>query len=36
MTYSLQFTERMIGAFTFAETDYRTGYRGRPARPVTA
>jgi cholesterol oxidase len=26
MTYSLQFTERMTGAFSFAETDYRTGY----------
>jgi cholesterol oxidase len=26
MTYSLQFTERMTGAFTFAEADYRTGY----------
>jgi cholesterol oxidase len=27
VTYSLQFTERMIGAFTFAETDYQAGYR---------
>jgi cholesterol oxidase len=26
VTYSLQFTERMIGAFTFGETDYRAGY----------
>jgi cholesterol oxidase len=26
MTYSLQFTERMTGAFTFAEADYRAGY----------
>lgn len=26
MTYHLQFTERMIGAFTFGEADYRTGY----------
>ena len=27
MTYSLQFTERMIGAFTFAESDYVAGYQ---------
>ena len=26
MAYRLQFTEKMIGAFTFGETDYRTGY----------
>ncbi len=26
MTYSLQFTERMTGAFEFAQADYRTGY----------
>ena len=26
MTYSLQFTERMTGAFAFAEADYRAGY----------
>ena len=26
MTYRLQFTEKMIGAFTFGETDYRAGY----------
>jgi cholesterol oxidase len=26
MTYSIQFTERMTGAFTFAETDYLAGY----------
>lgn len=26
MTYSLQFTERMTGAFSFAEADYRAGY----------
>jgi cholesterol oxidase len=32
MTYSLQFTERMTGAFAFAEADYRTGYEtGRRA-----
>jgi cholesterol oxidase len=27
VTYRLQFTERMIGAFTFGETDYGAGYR---------
>jgi cholesterol oxidase len=27
VTYRLQFTEKMIGAFTFGETDYRAGYR---------
>jgi cholesterol oxidase len=27
MTYSLRFTEKMIGAFTFAEKDYEEGYR---------
>ena len=27
MTYRLQFTEKMIGAFTFGETDYHAGYR---------
>jgi cholesterol oxidase len=27
VTYSLQFTERMVGAFTFAEHDYEAGYR---------
>jgi cholesterol oxidase len=26
MKYSLQFTERMIGAFTFGATDYTSGY----------
>ncbi len=26
MTYRLQFTEKMTGAFTFGETDYRAGY----------
>ena len=26
MTYSLQFTERMTGAFSFAEPDYQAGY----------
>ena len=26
MTYSLQFTEKMTGAFAFAEADYRAGY----------
>ncbi len=26
MTYSLQFTERMTGAFTFTEADYQAGY----------
>jgi cholesterol oxidase len=26
MTYRLQFTEKMIGAFTFGESDCRTGY----------
>jgi len=26
VTYRLQFTEKMIGAFTFGETDYRAGY----------
>jgi cholesterol oxidase len=26
MSYSLQFTERMTGAFSFAETDYLAGY----------
>jgi len=26
MTYSLQFTERMTGAFEFAESDYRAGH----------
>jgi cholesterol oxidase len=32
MTYSLQFTERMTGAFGFAETDYLAGYEaGRAA-----
>ena len=33
MTYSLRFTEKMIGAFTFGETDYQAGYgdgRGGP------
>lgn len=27
MTYSIQFTERMTGAFGFGETDYLAGYR---------
>jgi hypothetical protein len=27
MTYSLQFTERMTGAFGFAEADYQVGYQ---------
>jgi cholesterol oxidase len=27
MTYSLQFTERMTGAFAFAEADYQVGYQ---------
>ena len=27
MTYSLQFTERMVGAFAFAETNYDAGYQ---------
>jgi hypothetical protein len=27
MTYSLRFTEKMIGAFTFGEKDYQEGYR---------
>jgi cholesterol oxidase len=27
VTYQLQFTEKMIGAFAFGETDYRAGYR---------
>ncbi len=27
MTYSLQFTERMVGAFAFAESDYDAGYQ---------
>jgi cholesterol oxidase len=27
VTYRLQFTEKMIGAFTFGETDYEAGYR---------
>jgi cholesterol oxidase len=27
MTYSLQFTESMVGAFAFAEEDYEVGYR---------
>ena len=32
MTYSLQFTERMTGAFSFGEADYRAGYAaGRTA-----
>ena len=32
MTYSLQFTERMTGAFAFAEADYRVAYEtGRKA-----
>jgi cholesterol oxidase len=26
VTYRLQFTEKMIGAFTFGETDYQAGY----------
>jgi cholesterol oxidase len=26
MTYRLQFTEKMIGAFTFGESDYQAGY----------
>ena len=26
MTYRLQFTEKMIGAFTLGETDYQAGY----------
>jgi cholesterol oxidase len=26
MTYRLQFTEKMIGAFTFGQSEYRTGY----------
>jgi cholesterol oxidase len=26
VTYRLQFTEKMVGAFTFGETDYRAGY----------
>ena len=31
MTYSLQFTERMIGAFSFGEDNYEAGFRsGRP------
>jgi cholesterol oxidase len=30
MTYRLLFTERMIGAFTFGETDYRAGYGAGP------
>lgn len=28
MTYRLQFTEKMIGAFTFGESDYHAGYKG--------
>ena len=33
MTYRLQFTEKMIGAFTFGESDYGAGYeRGGPCR----
>jgi cholesterol oxidase len=28
VTYRLQFTEKMIGAFAFGETDYRAGYDG--------
>jgi cholesterol oxidase len=28
MTYRLQFTEKMIGAFSFGDTDYRSGYAG--------
>ncbi len=32
MTYSLQFTERMTGAFSFGEADYQAGYQaGRRA-----
>jgi cholesterol oxidase len=27
VTYSLQFTERMVGAFAFAETNYDAGYQ---------
>jgi cholesterol oxidase len=27
MTYSVRFTEKMIGAFTFGEHDYQAGYR---------
>ena len=27
MTYSLQFTERMTGAFSFGEADYQAGYQ---------
>jgi cholesterol oxidase len=34
MAYRLQFTEKMIGAFTFGETDYRRGYRGGLERGV--
>ena len=26
MSYRLQFTEKMIGAFTFGDTDYRAGF----------
>jgi cholesterol oxidase len=27
MTYRLQFAEKMVGAFTFGETEYQAGYR---------
>ena len=33
MAYSLEFTEKMRGAFAFAETDYRAGYRAGLASP---
>ena len=36
MTYTVQFTEKMLGAFTFGEQDYETGYesgRGRGSAP---
>jgi cholesterol oxidase len=32
VTYRLQFTEKMIGAFTFGENDYRAGYGAGPGR----